>query len=154
MTSSAPAATVTPPSVTTTTSAGSPGTGVARAALHVAPSTGYRTSVFKFGFRAPAASGTREGVHSAYSLSVAGPSGSGCVSTHSLALPTVAQGAPVTVDVGPAQLGGDWCAGDWSARVAEVAGPRCAQGQACPQFLRLVAIVGPVSFRVAAAAAG
>jgi hypothetical protein len=77
-----------------------------------------------------------------------GPQGSGCVAEHSTTVAVTHAQQPVAVSVGPAQLGGRWCTGSYAARVDELARPVCAPAQACPQFIRVVGSIGPVSFRI------
>lgn len=128
---------------------GSPTPGVARATLNVTPATGDPNSVLTFSFRAPMASGRQHGLELSYGLSVTGPRGSGCIATHGVTIPPVRQGQAVSIPLGPAQLGGRWCVGTYSASVTGVARPVCEPGEMCPQFIRLVAVAGPASFRIA-----
>jgi hypothetical protein len=81
---------------------------------------------------------------------VSGPQRPGCVGASSVALPSAARGASVNVGLDPANLGGRWCPGAFFARVDEIQGPACSPGMMCPQFVRVVAIVGRVQFRVVA----
>jgi hypothetical protein len=101
-----------------------------------------------FSFVAPAASGRFGSTASSYTLSVVGPHAAGCVSTTSRTLPAVARGQQVSAVLDPGQLGGHWCTGTYTARIDELARPICPAGQACPQFVRLMATVGPATFRV------
>ena len=55
---------------------------------------------------------------------------------------------PELLGDGPAQLGGPWCPGSYTARVEVIARPVCAQGMMCPQFIRVVAVLGPAVFRI------
>jgi hypothetical protein len=144
---------VAPPSTSTTTSSAAsssvPGrSGAARASLTVTPRTGPATATFSFSFRAPAASGRHGHTELAYSLTVAGPSGPGCVAVHAATLPKAGVGQLVRARLGPAQLRGSWCPGTYRARADEVERAVCQAGQVCPQFIRLVAVVGPATFRV------
>jgi hypothetical protein len=52
------------------------------------------------------------------------------------------------VAVGPTQLGGSWCPGTYTARVEVLARPKCGEGMMCPQFIRVVAVLGPTTFRI------
>jgi hypothetical protein len=68
---------------------------------------------------------------------------------HDESVPVAPAGQAVHVAVDPAQLGGAWCPGAYTARVEVLARPKCAQGMMCPQFIRVVAVLGPVTFRIA-----
>ena len=117
--------------------------------LRVSPAVGGPSTRFTFGFRAPAARVAATGTATSLSLSVVGAPGSGCVAARSLALRSPAPGVEVRAAIGPAQLGGRWCAGGWTARAVELERAVCAAGQVCPQFIRVVAVAGPARFRVA-----
>jgi hypothetical protein len=119
-------------------------------ALTVTPGTGAPTTVFKVRFTAPASTGTSGGSRRGFQLGVSGPQRPGCVGASSVALPSAARGASVNVGLDPAKLGGRWCPGAYLARVDEFQGPACSPGMMCPQFVRVVAIVGRVQFRVVA----
>jgi hypothetical protein len=147
-TSTSPAA---PPTGTTTaasTTPGSTGPPPAGGRLTAVPTDGHPTSTVRFTLVAPAASGRRGQGQLSYALSIAGPQGSGCVAQHESAVDVRTAGQPVTVGVGPAQLGGRWCPGSYAARVTELARPVCGPAQVCPQFIRVVAVIGPVRFRI------
>lgn len=141
----------TPPATTTsraTTTPGAGGLGLPHATLSVKPTTGDPTSVLHFSFQAPAASGRQGATEASYTLSAVGPHGSGCVGAETMALPAVTRGQNVTAALGPSTSGGRWCAGTYTARADELERPVCSGGQMCPQFARLVAVVGPVTFRI------
>jgi hypothetical protein len=114
----------------------------------VSPADGHPTTTVRFTLVAPAASGHHGQTELSYGLSVVGGAGAGCIAQHESPVVVSRPGQPVTVGVGPAQLGGRWCAGDYTARVDELARPACAPAQACPQFIRVVAVIGPVHFRI------
>jgi hypothetical protein len=135
----------------TTTPRATSTTGAARiphATLSVKPTTGAPTSVLHFSFQAPAASGRQGATDASYTLSAVGPHGSGCVAAETMALPTVTRGQTVSAALGPSTSGGRWCAGTYTARADELERPVCSGGQMCPQFVRLVAVAGPVTFRI------
>lgn len=119
--------------------------------LRVSPTNGHPGSTISFSFVAPEASPGAGAMRSSWSLSVVGPSRAapGCVARRALPLPVVGAGKPVTASLGPQQLGGQWCVGSYVARVDELQRPRCAAGQMCPEFIRLVAVAGPARFRIA-----
>jgi hypothetical protein len=77
-----------------------------------------------------------------------GPQKTGCVGIHQQPLPSLAVGRQASVSLGPAQLGGDWCPGTYTARVEVLARPKCGPGMMCPQFIRVVASLGPATFRI------
>jgi hypothetical protein len=135
-------------STTRSTTSGPGGAGRVTAALSVTPATATPTTAVHFSFVAPAASGRFGSTDSVYTLSVVGPHRGGCVSTTSRTLPAIARGQQVSATLDPGQLGGHWCPGTYTARVDELARPICPVGQACPQFVRLMATVGPATFRV------
>lgn len=129
----------------TTRTPGSPG--IPHATLSVTPAIGNATTAFKFSFRAPEASGRHGTTAASYTLSVVGPHQSGCQTEQAMALAAVAQGQLVTVSMAPAP-GSRWCTGTYTARADELARPICTGGQMCPQFVRILAQVGPATFRV------
>jgi hypothetical protein len=155
--SSAPGAGATSSATTTTTPTSSTGvstTGSGAAprggptALTVSPTSGTPHSVIRVRFTSPE-TGARAGTRISQALSVLGPRHAGCVGMHDEAVPVAPAGQAVVVAVGPAQLGGVWCPGAYSARVEVLARPKCGQGMMCPQFIRVVAVLGPVTFRIA-----
>jgi hypothetical protein len=81
-------------------------------------------------------------------LSVTGPQKPGCVGVHNQGLSALPPGQATSVSLGPAQIGGNWCPGTYSARVVVLERPKCGPGQMCPQFIRVLAAIGPVSFRI------
>ena len=116
--------------------------------LTVTPAKAHPTSVVRFTVVGSSASGRQGQDEISYTLSVSGGQGSGCVGEHSSPVAVADAQQPVEVAVGPAQLGGRWCAGTYTARVEELERPVCSPGQVCPQFIRVVAVIGPVRFRI------
>jgi hypothetical protein len=116
--------------------------------LTVTPAEGHPTSTVRFTLVALTASGRHGQSQLSYALSITGGQGSGCVAQHGGPIAVRRPGQPVTVAVGPAQLGGSWCPGSYVARVDELARPVCGPAQVCPQFIRVVAAIGPVRFRI------
>jgi hypothetical protein len=141
-----PATTAPPTTTTTTSSATTPRGGPS--ALSVSPTVGSKQSVMRFSFASPAATTTQASTQTSGALSVVGPHQAGCVGVHDEAIPSEPAGHTVDVAVGPAQLGGPWCVGSYTARVEVVQRPKCAAGMMCPQFIRVVAVLGPVMFRI------
>jgi len=117
--------------------------------LTVVPAVARPTSDVRFAFRAPSASGRQGRNAITYSLSVIGARRAGCVWAHDVPVSAPGAGREVSVTLGPAALGGRWCAGTYTARVDELARPACGGGQVCPQFIRIVVVLGPVRFRIA-----
>ncbi|MGZ4244829.1 MAG: hypothetical protein ACXVSE_11105 [Solirubrobacteraceae bacterium] len=146
-TSSAPGAgaTSSASTSTSTTSGAVPG---GPSALSVSPTSGTPQAVIQFRFTSPAPSAAEANTQISQALSVTGPRHAGCVGAHNEAVPVGPAGQPVDVAVGPAQLGGAWCPGSYTARVEVLARPKCGAGMMCPQFIRVVAILGPVTFRI------
>ncbi|HEX3976905.1 MAG TPA: hypothetical protein VHW96_11610 [Solirubrobacteraceae bacterium] len=97
---------------------------------------------------APAATDVQGHVQVSATLSVMGPQKAGCIGIHAQPLTSLPAGRQATVSVGPAQLGGDWCPGTYTARVEVLARPKCSPGMMCPQFIRVVAALGPATFRI------
>ncbi len=145
-TTSSGAGATSPPTTSTTGSATTPRGGPS--ALSVSPTVGSQRSVMRFSFASPAAATTQASTQSSSALSIVGPHQTGCVGVHDEAVPSEPAGHTVDVAVGPAQLGGPWCPGTYTARVEVVQRPRCASGMMCPQFIRVVAVLGPVTFRI------
>ncbi|HEY6525610.1 MAG TPA: hypothetical protein VIY10_17630 [Solirubrobacteraceae bacterium] len=144
-TTTAPATTPTTTSPTTTSST-TPG--AASGSLTVSPTTASPHSTIRFAFIAPAgvAAPGRDDVSAG--LSVIGPQKPGCVGLHREPLTSLPPGQHTSVSLGPAQLGGDWCPGTYSARVEVLARPKCGPGMMCPQFIRVVAMLGPATFKI------
>ena len=117
--------------------------------LSIAPAHAQPTSRIRFVFTAPAPSGVRHGMRTAYSLSATGPAGRGCVGVHEAGAPPVGANARATITVGPAQLGKQWCAGRYTARVLELQSAACKPSVPCPQYVRVVATVARGAFTVA-----
>ena len=117
--------------------------------LSVTPARPGARAEVAFAFTAPARSGVQGREVITYSLSVTGTGAPGCVAAHESAAPAVARGAQATVRLGPAQLGGPWCPGRYSARVIELARAHCTGATPCPQYIRAVAIVARGTFVVA-----
>jgi hypothetical protein len=136
------------PTATGTTGSGTTGTPSGSHALGVSPAVGSPQSTMRFSFTSPQGSGPQGGTLISAALSVVGPHGSGCVGIHQQALPSEPAGQSVGVAVGPTQLGGSWCPGTYTARVEVLARPKCGQGMMCPQFIRVVAVFGPTTFRI------
>jgi hypothetical protein len=104
--------------------------------------------VLHFTFTSAQRAASQSGDLVSQTLSVTGPQKNGCVGIHQQAVPMTVGGQPLTVALGPAQLGGAWCPGRYEARVEVVERPRCAAGMMCPQFIRVAAVIGPVSFKI------
>lgn len=143
----APGAGSSTPSTTTTTTSGAISRG-GPSALSVNPASGTPQSVIRFSFTSPGGA-TGAGTQVSQSLSIVGPHGAGCVGIHDEAVPVTPAGQTVDISVGPAQLGGTWCPGTYAARVEVLARPKCGQGMMCPQFIRVVAVLGPQTFTIA-----
>jgi hypothetical protein len=131
---------------TTTTSSG-PASRGGPSALTVSPTTGSPHTVIHFSFTSPGGTGDAS-TQLSQSLSVVGPHGGGCVGMHDQPVPMAPAGQTVSASVGPAQLGGAWCPGTYAARVEVLARPKCGQGMMCPQFIRVVAVLGPATFTI------
>jgi hypothetical protein len=114
--------------------------------LQVHPQRAGRRSTLTFSFVSPVATGTAGDTETVASLSVSGTIRSGCVGAHAIGLAPLHVGERVAARLGPAQLSGSWCAGAYVARVTELARAACAAGQMCPQFIRLVGLIGEVRF--------
>jgi hypothetical protein len=99
-------------------------------------------------FSAPASSGRVGSLRLGFSLSLTGPVAGGCISAREVSVPNTTKGAPVQIALDPGRLGGVWCLGTYTARVFELETPFCAPGNICPQFVRVLGIVGTASFRV------
>lgn len=122
-----------------------------RGTLKVSPARPSTHSSIRFAFTAPASSGVHGKTVIQYSLSVTGVGSSGCVAAHEAGAGPAAAGGTATITVGPSQLGGPWCSGQYSARVIELQRAHCTGDAACPQYIRVVAIVARTTFMVARA---
>ena len=98
--------------------------------------------MFTVRFTAPDTTGTSGKTDLAYDLALSGPTQAGCLAARSVAVPAATKGSPVTVTLDPAKLGGQWCAGTYTAKVTEIQRPVCLPGAMCPQYIRVVATVG------------
>lgn len=103
--------------------------------------------MFHFRFRPPTAGGRHGRLIDSYTLSTTAPHRPGCASVVSKPVTVTRGGTTLTVSLGPGP-GALWCPGRHSGRVLELARPVCRAGQACPQFIRVVAEFGPVTFHV------
>jgi hypothetical protein len=135
-------ATTTTGSITTTGPPGGP------SALKVSPAVGSPHSVMQFAVTPPYRAAALGSEDISNGLSVMGPQKAGCVGVHEQGLSALPPGQETTVSVGPAQLGGDWCPGTYTVRVEVVERPKCGQGMMCPQFIRVLAVLGPATFRI------
>lgn len=150
----APPSATTPGATTPSTPATTPtGSGTATSpgsatGLSVSPQVGSPSSVIHFAVTPPSTASATSGGEISDALSVMGPQKSGCVGIHQQSMSALPPGQQTTVSVGPAQLGGNWCPGTYTARVVILERPKCGQGQMCPQFIRVVGSLGPVGFRI------
>jgi len=126
----------------------SSGGGSAKPGLSVTPTAGSPTTTFSLSFTAPASSGVTAHSRLGYTLGLTGPTKAGCIDARSVQVPAVTKGEPVPITLDPAQLGGTWCSGTYTARVVELVTPVCTTGMLCPQFVRLVGTVGTATFRI------
>ena len=143
-----PPASTSPPATGTTTTGSATTPQGGPSALSVSPAVGSKQSVMRFSFTSPTEGAAQSSLQTSAALSIVGPHTTGCVGVHNEPVPSTPGGQTVNVAVGPAQLGGPWCAGTYTARVEVVQRPKCAEGQMCPQFIRVVAVLGPVTFRI------
>lgn len=143
----APTTATTPSTPTTTTTGSGSGTPPASVTgLSVSPQVGSPSSTLHFAITPTAhAASAPNGGQISSSLSVMGPQKSGCVGVHQEALPS---SGSTTVALGPSQIGGNWCPGSYTARVLVLERPKCGPGQMCPQFIRVLASIGPVGFKI------
>lgn len=118
--------------------------------LQIMPVTATPASQVSFSFVAPDTAGVHGHTEHSFVVMVSGPRRAGCVGAHSADAPVARKGQTTRVTLGPAQLGGNWCIGDYIARVEEFERAHCSAGQMCPQYIRIVGIVGRAKFRVAA----
>ena len=147
-TASTPAAPGTPTTATTTTGSGTSAPPGSAHGLSVSPTTGSPHSVMRFAVNPPTLTGGQGSGDISNALSVMGPQKSGCVGVHEQGLAALPPGQTTTVSLGPSQIGGDWCPGTYTARVEILERPKCGQGMMCPQFIRVLAALGPVSFKI------
>ncbi len=117
-------------------------------ALSVSPADPTTHSEITFGFTARAATGVHGRHQISYSLSLVGPGGTQCVGAHETGSPPVARGATVQIVLGPAELQAPWCAGRYSARVLELSSAHCTGSAPCPQYVRVVGLVGSATFTI------
>ncbi len=114
----------------------------------ITPQTGGPSTAFSLQFIAPASSALDAGSTIGYSIGLTGPRATSCIGSRSLPVAAAIKGRPVAVALDPATLGGRWCVGSYAARVIELQRPACAAGTMCPQYVRVVGVVGRASFRV------
>jgi hypothetical protein len=123
----------------------------AAAPIVVKPTHGSRTTSFVVSFRTPDRTGKAGLLERRDQLSAQGPlRQAGCVTNVSRTIPPAAAHARLRVLLDPAQLGGNWCAGDYHGRIIELARPACQTGKVCPAFVLLLRTLGTFTFRVTA----
>jgi hypothetical protein len=118
------------------------------ATIDVSPAHPVTTDPVTFAFTAPQATGVQGKDRLSYSVSITGPSGSGCEGAHEAAISQAGKGGTASVTVGPSQLGNPWCAGAYTARALELESAACTGSAPCPQFIRVVGIVARASYTV------
>jgi hypothetical protein len=116
--------------------------------LTVSPQHPRASSTLTFSFTAPTRAGVVGKVIDSFSLSVTGPAGANCKGSGEQAGSPVAKGATAHIALGPTQLGANWCAGAYTARVFEIQRPYCKPGVLCPQYVRVAGIVAKTSFSI------
>lgn len=129
---------------TSTTTSSAPHSG----SLSLTPAAPTTSSEITFAFTAPASTGVHGAHEISYSLSVTGPDRTGCVGAHETGSPSVARGAQGRITLGPAELQGPWCAGRYAARLLELSSAHCTGSAPCPQYVRVVGLVGRATFTV------
>lgn len=116
--------------------------------LTLTPADPTTTSEITFAFTARAATGVHGSHEISYSLSLMGPYRTGCVGAHETGSPSVARGAQGRITLGPAELNAPWCAGRYSARLLELSSAHCTGSAPCPQYVRVVGLIGSATFTV------
>jgi hypothetical protein len=116
--------------------------------LSVSPVDPTTHSEITFGFTARAATGVHGRHEISYSLSLVGPDTGGCVNAHEAGSPQVAAGAQGKITLGPTELQSPWCVGHYVARLFELSSAHCTGSAPCPQYVRVVGLVGRTTFRV------
>ena len=132
----------------TTSASTSTVSAVPGAPVTVAPGSGGPTTVFTVQFVAPASVGPSGQTRIAYTVSVTGGKGAGCLGTGSAPAGAAAKGLAASVALDPARLHSRWCPGTHAVRVVETAGPVCSPGTMCPQYVRVIGTVGVARFTV------
>ncbi len=130
---------------TTTATTSSPPHSGSLTVSPAAPTTG---SEITFSFTAPVATGVHGAHEISYSLSVVGPDRGGCVNAHEAGSPAVARGAQGQITLGPTELQEHWCTGMYEARLLELSSAHCTGSAPCPQYVRVVGIIGRAAFTV------
>jgi hypothetical protein len=136
--------TSTSPTTSTGTTSATPHSG----SLSLSPARPTTSSEITFAFTARAATGVHGSHEISYDLSLLGPDRAGCVGAHEVGSPPVARGAQGRITLGPAELQEPWCAGRYSARVLELSSAHCTGSAPCPQYVRVVGLVGRATFTV------
>lgn len=116
--------------------------------LTISPARPTTRSELSFTFTAPVASGVHGRHVISYSLSLVGPQQAGCVSAHEAGAPRVAAGPGARIVIGPGELHAPWCAGRYVARLLELTSAHCTGTAPCPQYVRVVGVVGRRTFIV------
>ncbi|HET9125602.1 MAG TPA: hypothetical protein VFN65_12030 [Solirubrobacteraceae bacterium] len=119
--------------------------------LTISPARPTTRSELSFTFTAPLTSGVHGRHVISYSLSLVGPQQAGCVSAHEAGAPRIAAGPGARITIGPGEPHASWCAGRYVARVLELASAHCTGATPCPQYVRVVAVVGRRTFTVSRA---
>lgn len=118
--------------------------------VSVKPGSGDPATTFTLGFRIPDSTGTFGSVIRRDTLSVSGPPGAACVARATMTLRAATRGARLTVKLNPAQLGGQWCPGEFRGQIRQQVVVHCAPQpvRACPQLLVAPLTIARFQFRV------
>ncbi len=107
------------------------------ASLPVTPKAGHPRSTFRLQYTAPSKGFGND--TSAGSITLSGPSGTGCVSSESVHEQVAMPGSEVLVALRPTG-GRPWCVGTFHGQVDEMLRPHCGPEQVCPMFIALVPV--------------
>ncbi|HWE09694.1 MAG TPA: hypothetical protein VG325_10085 [Solirubrobacteraceae bacterium] len=120
------------------------------APVRVRPATGGPHSAFTVSLRIPATTGTTGEYRRTDSVTVTGPTRTGCRSRAALALPGGTAGSTVRVRLVPGRLGGHWCAGSFQGVITESQSLVCRTNpaRACPLVMVAPRTIGRFRFRV------
>lgn len=122
---------------------------VAMTTVQTNPARGSPSTQFRLTFTSPERTGKFGSLLRRQVVSATGPvRRGGCVALVSVVLPPTRPGHRVHLTLNPKQLGGVWCVGRYSGRIADSESVICRPRRACPDLVVAPRTIATFSFRV------